>query len=360
MWEEPVDPEEITQPVNIHNSVTRAIPTPPPALQIPASTYPPSPQPQPGQGQPIPRPVYIQPPTPAAALPARPSAASKSSNKRKLGPLGCLLTGFLLLALLYLIAPIRTNILLLGVDRTPDGTALGRTDTMILVSVNPLLPTVNWLSIPRDLWVAIPGYGENRINTAHFFAEAETPGSGPTLSRRTIEQNFGIRVPYYIRIQFDGFKNVVNAMGGVTVRLDEPMAGYPVGSHHLDADQSLAFVRDRKGADDFFRMKNTQVFLKSAILQGISPASWPRYPAIFSAVFQAIKTNLPIWEWPRISLALIRASVTGMNTQTITREMVTPWTTSEGANVLLPDYGQINALMKEMFSSGFSLDSLLP
>lgn len=360
MWEEPVDPEEITQPVNIHNSATRAIPTPPPAVQTPAQTYMPSPHPQAEQIQPILRPVYIQPPTPVAALPARPLPAPKPSKKRKIGPFGCLLTGFLLLALLYLIAPIRTNILLLGVDRTPDGTALGRTDTIILMSVNPLLPTVNWLSIPRDLWVAIPGYGENRINTAHFFAEADTPGSGPTLSRRTIEQNFGIRVPYYVRVQFDGFKNVVTAMGGVTVRLEEPMAGYPEGSHHLDADQALAFVRDRKGADDFFRMKNTQVFLKSAILQGISPASWPRYPAIFSAVFQAIRTNLPIWEWPRIGLALVRASVTGMNTQTITREMVNPWTTSEGANVLLPDYAQINALMKEMFSSGFSLDSLLP
>lgn len=360
MWEEPVDPEEITQPVNIHNSVTRAIPAPPPVLQTPAPPDTLSPQPQSGQAQPIPRPVSAQPPMPSAALSARLSPPPKPLKKSRMGPLGCLLTGFLLLALFYLVAPIRTNILLLGVDRTPDGTALGRTDTIILMSVNPLLPTVNWLSIPRDLWVAIPGYGENRINTAHFFAEAETPGSGPTLSRRTIEQNFGIRVPYYIRVQFDGFKNVVNAMGGVTVRLEEPMAGYPIGSHHLDADQSLAFVRDRKGADDFFRMKNTQVFLKSAIIQGLSPASWPRYPAIFGAVFQAIKTNLPIWEWPRIGLALVRASVSGMNTQTITREMVTPWTTSEGANVLLPDYTQINALMKEMFSSGFSLDSLLP
>jgi len=353
MWEEPVDPEEITQPINIDANATRLTPLRP-INQLPAA------QPQ------IPLPVRQQYPVSPAPMEKVPSAPVYNSSNikpykpKKRNPVGCMVFLIFLFVLVYLLAPFRSNILLMGVDRTPDGTALGRTDTIILVSVNPLMPEVNWLSIPRDLWERIPGYGENRINTAHFFAEIDAPGSGPKSVTRTIEQNFGIRVPYYVRIQFDGFKNVVAAMGGVTVNLEEPMAGYDAGTYKLDADQSLAFVRDRKGTDDFFRMRNTQVFLKSAILQMISPESWPRYPAIFSAVIQSVKTNLPIWEWPRIRLALARASLTGMNNQTITREMVTPFTTSEGANVLLPDYAKISALMQQMFSTGLSLDSLIP
>jgi hypothetical protein len=70
----------------------------------------------------------------------------------------------------YLLFPYRTNVLILGVDRTPEGTFVGRTDTIMLLSVIPLKPDVHLLSIPRDLWVNIPNYGENRINTAHFFA----------------------------------------------------------------------------------------------------------------------------------------------------------------------------------------------
>ena len=81
----------------------------------------------------------------------------------------------------YFFFPLRSNVLPLGADRTEGSEAYGRTDTMILSTIVPLKPYVGMLSIPRDLWVPIPGHGENRINTAHFFAELkeEKPGSGP-------------------------------------------------------------------------------------------------------------------------------------------------------------------------------------
>ncbi|MGW8252006.1 MAG: LCP family protein, partial [Anaerolineales bacterium] len=79
---------------------------------------------------------------------------------------------------LYFFAPLRTRLLVLGIDYAPPGSIVGRSDTIILMSINPLQPRVAMLSIPRDLWLPIPGIGENRINTAHFFAEAEVPGTG--------------------------------------------------------------------------------------------------------------------------------------------------------------------------------------
>lgn len=266
---------------------------------------------------------------------------------------GCFTWGVIIpvfvLLMVYLLFPLRTNVLILGVDRSPEGTNVGRTDTMMLVSVIPLKPDVNLLSIPRDLWVQIPGVGENRINTAHFFAEANLKGSGPAAAVETVSQNFGIRLKYYVRFSFDGFKDMINAMGGVTVTLPEAMSGYNPGTYHLDGDQALAFARDRQSSDDFFRMQRGQMILKSAVMQIINPANWGRIPAIINSGFNSLDTNLPFYEVPRLGFAFLRAIVFDtLNSQTITREMVFPTITSEGANVLMPNWDLINPLLLEM------------
>lgn len=263
-----------------------------------------------------------------------------------------ILLGVALLA--YFFAPLRTELLVLGIDRVPDGTALGRSDTMILMSVNPLKPTVKLLSIPRDLWVTIPGVGENRINTAHFFAEASVPGSGPEAAVATVEQNFNVSVPYYVRLRFDAVLMVVDALGGVNVELPSDMAGLPAGSHHLSGEQALAFVRDRKGTDDFFRMEHAQFMLKSIARQMISPASWSRLPAVFQAARSSVDTNLPLWQWPRLGIAFVRAAMgDGLDARTIQREMTTPYITDQGANVLLPNWPLIQPYVQEMFSTAW-------
>lgn len=270
-------------------------------------------------------------------------------KKRSCG--GCLLVLVLPLGLLlaYFLVPLRTNILLLGIDRAPDGTAMGRSDTNIVISIIPLKPTVNMLSIPRDLWVTVPGVGENRINTAHFFAEIEEEGSGPKAALETVRLNFGLTIPYYARVRFDSFQYIVEAMEGVTIELDEPMAGYPPGQHELTGEQALAFARNRSGTDDFFRMEQGQFLMKAAFRQMLNPAYWPRIPAVLGAVIDSLDTNLPVWLWPRIGLALLRAGPDGIDNRTLTRDMVTPFLTAGGANVLLPNWEQINPLLMEMF-----------
>lgn len=264
---------------------------------------------------------------------------------------GCLplVVAFILVVAAYFLYPARTNILLMGIDRTPEGTELGRTDTNILISIIPLKPTVNMLSIPRDLWVNVPGVGEQRINTAHFFAEANQPGSGPAAAMETVRTNFGLTLHYYVRVKFDSFKEIVDAMGGLTINLDKPMAGYDAGEYALNGDQALAFARNRTGADDFFRMQNGQFLLKAAFKQLLSPASWPRIPAIFNVTLRAMDTNIPVFLWPRLGLALLRAGPGGIDNRTINRDMVTPWTTNQGAMVLLPNWDAINPVLMEMF-----------
>jgi LCP family protein required for cell wall assembly len=249
----------------------------------------------------------------------------------------------------YFLVPFRTNFLVLGIDRTPEGTDLGRSDTNILFTIRPLRPYVGVLSIPRDLWVSIPGIGENRINTAHYFAEAETPGSGPNAAMEAVEFNFGIPLNYFLRIKFDGIVGIVDALGGLDVELDNPMGGLPPGEHQLTGEQALTFVRDRQGTDDFFRMQQGQFFATEIIEQVIQPKSWPKLPAFISALNNSIDTNIPILLWPRLGFAILRAGPGGIDYHVINRDYVTPTTTTSGAQVLIPNWPLINPLVDQIF-----------
>jgi LCP family protein required for cell wall assembly len=280
-----------------------------------------------------------------------------SQRRRTLGrgcSIGCstifaIMVCFVLVGSVYFLVPFRTDLLVLGIDRAPEGTNLGRSDTNILMTIRPLRPYIGVLSIPRDLWVTIPGVGENRINTAHFFAEGQEPGSGPIAALETIKLNFEVPVNYYVRIKFDGIVDIVDALGGLDIELDNPMAGLPPGNHHISGLQALAFVRDRQGTDDFFRMAQGQFFITEMIEQMIQPKSWPRLPAVIAAMNDTIDTNIPFWIWPRLSFALLRAGPGGMDYHVISRDFVSSTTTAEGAQVLIPDWSLILPLVRQIF-----------
>lgn len=253
------------------------------------------------------------------------------------------------LVLIYFLAPLRTNILLLGTDDSPERGAVGRTDTIILTTVVPLKPYIGMLSIPRDLWVTIPGVGEQRINTAYFFAEANESGSGPQAALQTIRDNFGVPVRYYAVIHMLGLVSVVDVLDGVDIQLETSMGGLPAGAHHLDGLDALAFVRDRSSSDDFGRMRRAQILLSAAFGKVLMPSYWPNLPPFILSLTKVIDTNIPFWQWPRLLFALSRAVLFGIDSQTIRREMVNPFQTSEGAQVLAPNWNAIRPLLKEMF-----------
>jgi LCP family protein required for cell wall assembly len=280
----------------------------------------------------------------------RPTTIRQAASRRGACLPPALIGALLGLALsAYFLLPLRTTVLLLGIDRAPAGTDVSRSDTMILMTFLPARPYVGMLSIPRDLWVTIPGIGPNRINTAHFFAEASRTGTGPAAAERAVQDNLGVRVHGSVRVRFDAVRTLVDALGGVEVDLPVAESGYPAGPHRLNGSQALSFVRDRMGSDDFFRMGRGQLFLRSIGMRMLDPRAWPGLIAALPRLAGSIDTDVPAWEWPRLALTLARVGWGGIDARVLARDMVTPTTTSGGAQVLLPDWGRINPLLFEMF-----------
>jgi len=277
-------------------------------------------------------------------------AAKKQPSKKNSSLAPFILMGLvIILFLIPILIPIRVTTLVLGIDRPPKGTWIGRSDTMILTTLKPASTQVSLVSIPRDLWVAIPNYGENRINAAHYFAELTTENTGMQAAREVVETNFGIDVDYVLRIKFDGFVEVVDALGGVTVDLPTDMSGLTAGKHLLNGTEALKFVRDRKGSDDFFRQQRGQLFITAMFKETLNPLKWPRFPAVMLAITKNVQTDIPMWLWPRLAISFTLSALNGFDAHVFDRTYVTPWVTEDGAQVLLPRWELILPTVQQIF-----------
>jgi LCP family protein required for cell wall assembly len=277
---------------------------------------------------------------------------------------GGLLLGMAALALYLLLPAGRTNILILGLDRRPQETTfVTRTDTMILATVFPRQNYVGMLSIPRDLWVTLPNGTTGRINTAHFFAEAEAAGSGPEAAMNTVRSNFGVDVHRYVRIDLIGFVRVVDAMGGVTIDVPNPLIDYEyptydygttvvefqAGRQHMDGEHALAYARIRHGSSDFQRAERQQRVIAALMGQMLKPTTWVRAPLIAAAVADSVDTDLSLLDALRLGPTLLLVGPGRLDSRVIQDEMVQPFTSDEGASVLLPVWANINPALLEMF-----------
>jgi LCP family protein required for cell wall assembly len=217
------------------------------------------------------------------------------------------------------------------------------------MTFRPSSTYVGALSIPRDLWVEIPGYGANRINTAHFFAELGTPGSGLKLARSTVETQFSVDIDGSVSLDFALVQELVDSAGGITIELAEAMSGYGVGSHKLDGEAALAFIRDRAASDDFARMGRAQIFLRAFLKRVLSPEIWFRIPSMASVIVRNLESDVAIWEWPRIAISLLRVGSSGIDGRILDRSLAQGFTTAEGAQVLAPQWNLIRPVVTEMF-----------
>jgi len=182
------------------------------------------------------------------------------------------------------------SVLLLGVDQRKGDR--GRSDTMIVLSINPKLNSVKMLSIPRDTRTEIVGKGtEDKINHAYAFG-------GEEMAMNTVEHFLDIPIDYFVRVNMEGFKDIVDAVGGITVNndLDFSYGGYhfPKGEVTLNGKKALAYTRMRKEdpRGDFGRQIRQRQIIQGVIKEGASLSSLANYSDIFSALGKNVKTNL--------------------------------------------------------------------
>ncbi|MGC9357074.1 MAG: LCP family protein [Anaerolineae bacterium] len=249
----------------------------------------------------------------------------------------------------------RVTVLVLGVDERQQESGPFRTDTIMLLTLNPVTLEAGVLSIPRDLWVPIPGYNEGRINTAHFLGDLyDYPGGGPALAMETVEYNLGVPVNYYVRLNFQGFIDLVDLIGGIDVYVDEtihdeayPTSDYGVellhieaGQHHFDGEMALKYARSRHGSSDFDRARRQQKVLL-AILDRVTslemlPQLASRANEIFTTVEDSLATDLTLDEILALGGLALQVDRNEIRFGVIDEKCTNSWTTPTGGQVLIP------------------------
>jgi LCP family protein required for cell wall assembly len=255
------------------------------------------------------------------------------------------------------------NILLVGSD-SPQRTGNYRTDTLIVISVNRTTRTVNMLSIPRDLWVYIPGVGFERINTASMWGDLyKWPGRGNALLAETINYNLGIRIDRQARVDFDGFKHVIDAIDGIDVVVDCQLTDYRVnasgvprlftltgGKHHMDGSLALWYSRSRQTTSDFERARRQQVVLRAIWQQAIAKGLLNSLPTLWDNLTKVVRTDLSLPDVLGLVPLALEMDTTKLHSYLIGPNQVKAWTTPGGAQVLLPQADAIRTLMQQFYT----------
>ncbi len=262
------------------------------------------------------------------------------------------------------------NVLLLGTDARPDEVGAPRTDTMILLSLDPQHQTAGMLSLPRDLWVSIPGFGyETKINTAYGIGEEYNyPGGGPQLAKDTVGSFIGQPVQYYARVDFHGFVEMIDLIGGVDVVVKAPILdeAYPTddyhtqvfaldaGTQHLDGETALKYVRTRNIDDDYGRAGRQQQVIR-AVVDKVLRADMlstllPNLPRLLNTMRNSVETDIPI------SLQLDFANYIRANSLRDIRQLVLDSRfgeetySEEGAWILRPDRAKVRSALAGFFA----------
>lgn len=198
----------------------------------------------------------------------------------------------------------RQNILILGVDKNPDGNdpfSNTRSDTIILVNIDPKHRSINAISIPRDSKVYIAGdYGIQKINSAHAYGGVE-------LTKKTVENTLGVKVDRYIAVNSEAVIHLVDILGGVPVYVEKDMFYHdysgklnvrlPKGNHVLNGQQAEGYLRFRKdGLGDIGRTSRQQWFLRNLLTQLQTPATITKIPEILNLINEYVKTDMSMYE----------------------------------------------------------------
>ncbi len=269
----------------------------------------------------------------------------------------------------------RVTVLLLGLDYR-DWEAqepASRSDTMILLTLDPQTRTAGVLSIPRDLWVAIPGFKHGKINTAYYLGDAyKLPGGGPGLAVKTVESFLGVPVNYYAQIDFGAFVSFIDEIGGVKIDIPADITvdllgtgsktkkKLKAGIQVLPGEWALAYARNRHTENgDFDRARRQQqviMAIRDRILSlDMLPVLIQKGPTLYNQLASGIHTNLTLDEL--IKLALLAKDVQEKDIQRgiIDKSNVFFGNSPDGLSILIPIPDDIHNLRDQIFATSGSI-----
>jgi polyisoprenyl-teichoic acid--peptidoglycan teichoic acid transferase len=282
----------------------------------------------------------------------------------------------------------RVNLLVMGLDSdtnlvpggstNPDRTGAPRSDTMIVLTVDPQTGTAGMVSIPRDLWVNIPGFGYSRINTAYQNGEAnKLPGGGPALAMKTVEQVLGVPIQYYAQVEFWAFSKFIDDIGKIEVDVPKKIFIDPVGpgaddfmlsagKHWLNGSRALAYVRNRHTADgDVDRSRRQQDVIFAIRSRVLDPKNFPFLVTnanyLYNDIQAGVHTNLTFEEMMRLGVLVKDIPPEKIKRGLIDNSMVTFGNVTLGgqnAQILKPIPDKIRELRDEIFATGGAISPL--
>jgi LCP family protein required for cell wall assembly len=266
----------------------------------------------------------------------------------------------------------RVNVLLTGIDQREIEEGPWRTDTMMVLTIDPVTMSAGMLSIPRDLWVPIYGYEEqNRINTAHYYGDVYGyPGGGPALARDTVMWNLGVPIHFYVRINFTAFETLIDEIGGIDVyvpeTIDDPYYpdeayGYDpfyieAGWQHMDGKIALRYARTRATfGGDFDRGQRQQAVILGVRDKVVSLNQLPRLiakaPTLMNTLGDAVRTDMGLEQAIQLAQLASEIDPDRIFTAVIDHHYTSAQETPDGAQVLIPNRESMREL-RDLFFSG--------
>lgn len=267
----------------------------------------------------------------------------------------------------------RVNVLLLGIDqRAGDNEPAYRTDTMIVLTLDPVTLEAGILSIPRDIWVPVPGFDNNyRINTANFLGDTQDyPGGGMALARKTVESFLGIPIHYTARVNFTAFENFVDRIGGVEVDVPEDIydPDYPTedfrtevfelerGQQVLDGETALKYARTRHSSGgDFDRARRQQQVILAVrerlknpqVLASLVAAA----PDLLVDLSNSVKTDMTLDQMQQLAMLAQQIDRDRIRSEVLDQRYTEFATTPDGAQVIIPVRERIASLRETFFAT---------
>lgn len=245
------------------------------------------------------------------------------------------------------------NILLLGSDQRPYESGL-RTDTIILLTLNPSAGTANLTSFPRDLYVYIPGWTVQRINTAFGYGGFE-------MLALTMEYNFGVRPDHYVLINLWSFVEVIDSLGGIDVQIGQDLCDHrddhgtycvQAGPERMHGETALWYVRSRYTTSDLDRNRRQQEVVTALFAKLLSVDGLSRAGELYDIYRDNVTTDMSFEQMATLlPLAAQLSDFSRIHHYYIGFEQITPWVNYYGAQVLLPIREAVLQVMKQALNS---------